>query len=304
MEMEMEKDQISMIKSFVELIEDNIREDLDLDVLAEKTGFSKYYVHRLFKTLTGQTLMTYVRGRRLSLSLNELVNTHLNVIDIAQDYRFAHEQSYIRAFKQQFHMTPAHYRRMRCEMPVVEKLDTAHLYAASRGVMMAPRMCMVPQFYLQGIEREIGFDHNYYHQDANELVKKWEKEYVAQIENKVDMSVYYGLVQYNANPHGRLYATCTQVKMPGEAKEPVKNYTIPTYDYAVFRYVGMHSPYEITFRTLLELYEKINAWKEETSYLQAEGFHIERVDLKKCDENYCEMDIYVPVKTARNQDRR
>lgn len=143
-----------MIANLVQLIEEDIREDLDLDMLAEETGFSKFYIHRLFKALTGQTLMTYVRGRRLSLSLNELLNTHLNIIDIALEYRFSHEQSYIRAFKQQFDVTPAHYRRMHCEMPVVEKFDTANLFEASQGLMTAPRMCIMPQFFLQGIERK------------------------------------------------------------------------------------------------------------------------------------------------------
>lgn len=288
-------DQISMIKNLVQLIEENIREDIDLDKLAEKAGFSKYYIHRLFKALTGETLMTYVRGRRLSLSLNELVNTQLNMIDIAQEYQFSHEQSYIRAFKQQFHVTPAHYRRMKCEMPIVEKFDTARLYAAKQGLLLAPRICMLPQFYLRGIEREIIHEHNYLYQDTNQLIKEWEQDYLPHVVGKVNETVYFGLVQYNENPYGRLYAACTQVKEPGENSEPVKNYTIPTHDYAAFRYVGMHSPYEINFRTLLELYEQINVWKEETSYRQADGFHMERVDLKKCDESYCELDIYVPV---------
>lgn len=299
----MQTDQISMIDNLIQLIEENIREELDLDVLAEKSGFSKYYIHRLFKSLTGHTLMTYVRGRRLSLSLNELINTNLNIIDIAQEYHFSHEQSYIRAFKQQFQVTPAHYRRMNCEMPVVEKLDTARLYEMNQGVMMAPNMCIIPKFYLQGIEREIIHDHNYYHQDSNHLVEEWAKTYFPQVKNRVDATVYYGLVQYNDNPNGRLYAACTQVESPCDIKEPIKNYTIPTYNYASFHYVGMHSPYEINFRTVLALYEKINEWKKETSYIQAAGFHIERVDLKKCDEAYCEMDIYVPVYSKTGLDK-
>lgn len=161
--------------------------------------------------------------------------------------------------------------------------------------MLAPRMCFVPQFFLQGIEREIIHEHNYVHQDTNQLVGEWQKNYWPYIKHKRNPLVYYGLVQYNENPHGRLYAACTQVTAPGPAKEGVCNYTIPTNDYAVFRYVGMHSPFELNFRILLDLYEKILAWKEETSYEQAEKFHIERVDLKKCDRNYCEMDIYVPI---------
>lgn len=299
----MKTDQIGMIKNLVQLIEENIREDLDMEVLAEKTGFSQYYIHRLFTALTGKTLMAYVRGRRLSLSLNDLINTNLNIIDIAQEYHFSHEQSYIRAFKQQFHVTPALYRRMHCEMPVVETLDTARLYETGHGLMTAPRMCMLPEFYLQGIEREIIHEHNYQHQDTNQLIMEWEKEYLPHIQHKSDESVYYGLVQYNDNPHGRLYAACTEVTAPGKVAEPVRNYTIPTRNYASFRYVGMHSPYELNFRLLLELYEKILAWKEATAYVQTDGFHIERVNLKECDADYCEMDIYVPVTSGPRTQR-
>lgn len=300
----MKTDQISMIHNLIQLIEENIREDIDLDVLAKETGFSKYYIHRLFKALTGQTLMNYVRGRRLTLSLSDLVNTRLNIIDIAQEYHFSYEQTYIRAFKQQFSMTPSQYRRAHCDIPIVETLDTSRLSAAGKGVMTAPGMCMMPQFYLQGIEREITHGHNYFHQDTNHLVEEWEKDFFPHIENKAEPFVYFGLVQYNGNPYGRIYAACTEVTEPQKATEPVKNYTIPARNYAAFRYVGMHSPHEITFKTLQELYHKINAWKEKTTYIQADGFHLERVDLKKCDKDYCEMDIYVPVCSKTRGDKK
>lgn len=291
----MQTDQISMIHNLIQLIEENIRKDLDLDAIAKETGFSKYYIHRLFKAITGQTLMNYVRGRRLTLSLNELVNTRLNIIDIAQEYHFSYEQIYIRAFKQQFHVTPAQYRRAHCEISVVEVANTSGLCSAGRGLLTAPEMCMLPLLYLQGIEREIMHGHNYFHQDTNRLVKEWEKDYFPHIKNKAEPSVYYGFVRHNENPYGRVYAACTQVTAFGAAPKEVKNYTVLAGNYASFRYAGMHSPYEITFKTLQELYNRINAWKEETSYVLEEGFHIERVDLKKCGANYCEMDIYVPI---------
>lgn len=137
------------------------------------------------------------------------------------------------------------------------------------------------------------------------MVKIWEKDYLPHIKNKTNPSVYIGLVRYIDNPYGRMYAACTQVPEPADTLPSVKNYTIPAYEYASFRYVGMHSPYEITFKTLQELYHKINIWKEKNAYMQVDGFHMERVDLKKCDADYCEMDIYVPVcfKSHVNRER-
>lgn len=293
----MNAEQIETIKKTIRLIDKQIGENLDLEHLAKEAGISKFYLHRLFKAMTGKSIMTYARNRRLSLSLSELLNTNLNLIDIAQEYGFSHEQSYIRAFKQQYHITPAHYRKLRCELPVEERLDIAALYPAPEGLMIAPRICIKPSFYLQGIEKEIIHEHNYINCDTNRLVAEWESRYLPHIQNKTDERVYFGLVLYNDNPAGRLYAACTQVKTPQPPQPPVKMYTLPTRTYAVFRYMGMHSPYAITFRMLLDLYGTINKWKEETAYVQADAFHMERVDLKKCGKNYCEMDIYLPIFT-------
>lgn len=291
----MQTDQINLIHNIVQLIEANIHENLDLDAIADESGFSKFYIDRLFKSLTGETLMNYVRGRRLTLSLDDLVNTNLKIIDIAQNYHFSYEQTYIRAFKKQFHMTPAQYRRSHCDMETVKVLETSDLYPAGDGLLVAPQICTLPQLHLQGIEREIIHSHNYFHQDSNQLVKEWGNHYFPNIRRKAAPSVYIGFVQYNENPHGRMYAACTEVKSLTTAVPPVKNYTIPAHRYASFKYVGQHSPYEITFRTVQSLYNKINEWKEQTSYMQAGGFHLERIDLKKCDKEYCEMNILVPV---------
>lgn len=291
----MQTDQINLIHNIVQLIEANIHENLDLDAIAEESGFSKFYIDRLFKAITGQTLINYIRGRRLTLSLDDLVNTRLNIIDIAQNYQFFYEQSYIRAFKKQFHMTPAQYRRSHCDMQEVKVLNTSDLYPTGEGLLMTPQICNLPKLYLQGIEREIVHSHNYFHQDSNQLVKEWGNNYFPHIKKKVAPSVYIGFVQYTENAHGRMYAACTEVKTPVYALPPVKSYTIPAHNYASFKYVGLHSPYEITFKTLQSLYNRINEWKEQTAYMQVGEFHLERIDLKKCDKEYCEMDILVPV---------
>ena len=290
----MQIDQINMIHNLIYLIETNIREELDLDEIANQTGFSKYYIDRLFKAITGKTLINYVRGRRLTLSLDDLVNTRLNIIDIAQEYQFSYEQTYIRAFKQQFGMTPAQYRRSHCNMAKVKTLDILSLYLYENGLLTEPRMCTLPQLYLQGIEREIEHSHNYFHQDTNQLVKEWSNNYFPHIKNVVEPSVYIGYVQYTHHPYGRTYSACTEVKEPAYTVPPVKNYTIPAQEYAMFKYVGLHSPYDITFKTLQSLYNRINHWREKNEVKTA-GFHIERLEMKKCDANYCDMDIYIPV---------
>lgn len=99
----MNRTQFAAIKEIIHHIDDQLQESLHLEELAKQAGISKYHLHHLFKAVTGKSVMTYVRDRKLSRSI-DLLSTNLNIIDIASNYHFEHEQSYIRAFKQKFCM--------------------------------------------------------------------------------------------------------------------------------------------------------------------------------------------------------
>ncbi|MBP2630601.1 MAG: transcriptional regulator with only domain, AraC family, partial [Firmicutes bacterium] len=76
-------------------IEENLYKKFSLDDIAMHCGMSKYHLHRMFKSLTGESLMEYVQSRKLSSSISELKDTSRRIIDIAMDYGFDYEQSYI-----------------------------------------------------------------------------------------------------------------------------------------------------------------------------------------------------------------
>lgn len=73
----MNKEQFEAIKDAIYIIDKDIKQELDLDSISKKVGISKYHLHRLFKSITGKPLMSYVRGRRLSSSIKELLGTDL-----------------------------------------------------------------------------------------------------------------------------------------------------------------------------------------------------------------------------------
>ena len=92
-------------------IEKGIREGINADILAKKYDFSERHLQRLFKFAFKQSLGDYIRSRRLVESLNDLLKTDTKLFDIALDYGFDYEQSYIRAFKREFGMTPGEFRK-------------------------------------------------------------------------------------------------------------------------------------------------------------------------------------------------
>lgn len=102
---------LSVIKDIILWIEHNLNKSLQLDVVAQRSGYTKWYFQRIFKRFTGMTLAGYIRRRRLTKAATELRLTTKNIGDIALKYQFDSQQSFARRFKAVFEMTPTEYRQ-------------------------------------------------------------------------------------------------------------------------------------------------------------------------------------------------
>jgi AraC family transcriptional regulator len=295
----MNPNQIKAIEYTVETIEKNLEKPFHLDELSKEVGISKYHLLRLFNSITDKSLMAYVRSRILSLSLSDLINTDLNIIDIAVKYHFDYEQSYIRAFQNQFHITPAKYRRLKYEMPIEQKIDIRTLSNIGQGFVIRPKMVMKPQFYVQGIQEEIFHEQNLTEFTTNKLAILFHEKYLPIVPNKINKHIYLAIVFDGTNIEiSSDYLPCVETSILNSDDAPLKAYTIPQHEYAVFRYVGLHKPEEVTYKTLQELYIYIFEYFQANKALkQAKPFHFEKMDLTVCSDMYCEMDIYYPICT-------
>lgn len=103
-------DQTGIIRDLLSWIESHLDQPLNLDNVAAKAGYSKWHLQRMFKEVTGQAIGAYIRARRLSKSAVALRLTARPILDIALQYRFDSQQTFTRAFKKQFSITPALYR--------------------------------------------------------------------------------------------------------------------------------------------------------------------------------------------------
>mgnify|MGYP003366055230 FL=1 len=104
-------DQAGIIRDLLAWLESHLDQPLSLDNVAAKAGYSKWHLQRMFKDVTGHAIGAYIRARRLSKSAVALRLTSRPILDIALQYRFDSQQTFTRAFKQQFAQTPAFYRR-------------------------------------------------------------------------------------------------------------------------------------------------------------------------------------------------
>lgn len=103
--------QLEVVKVILKWIEENIRGRLSLNDVTYRVGYSKWHFQRMFKETTGRVLGQYLRERRLSHAALELRLTSKPIIDIALGHGFDSVQTFTRAFKHQFEITPAVYRK-------------------------------------------------------------------------------------------------------------------------------------------------------------------------------------------------
>jgi len=103
------------IKEAIAYIELHITEDVDAADIAEHCTVSRFHFNRVFQRHVGVSVGTLLRERRLARAAVELLSTDKRILDIALEYQFSGQDSFTRAFKQRYGMTPHVYRQgFRC----------------------------------------------------------------------------------------------------------------------------------------------------------------------------------------------
>lgn len=115
--------QKKIINDILQWIDDNLDSKLSIDIVTQKSGYTKWYFQRLFKYHMGIPLGTYLRDRRLDRVAMALQETPDNIIDISLRYQFDSQQTLCRVFKHRFNMTPSFYRKYKKTLNSNKNID-------------------------------------------------------------------------------------------------------------------------------------------------------------------------------------
>lgn len=99
------------IKLIIRYIEENYyKEDLTVTSIAEKFDMKVSYVSRFFKENVGENLLQYITKYRIEKAKHLLINTNLNLNEIAEQIGLLNNVALIRCFKKYEYITPNEYR--------------------------------------------------------------------------------------------------------------------------------------------------------------------------------------------------
>ncbi len=110
------------IQKAIDFIEENLNTPINKAVVASEAGMCQRSFQDYFWKLTGLSYKAYLVKRRLSTSIYELVKTDLNILDIALDTGYKNHESFTRAFKKEFDVSPQSFRQNVVELNELEKI--------------------------------------------------------------------------------------------------------------------------------------------------------------------------------------
>ncbi len=93
---------ISYIESYIE--------DFDIKKMSKSFGFSEIYIRELFLKNIDMPIMQYYKRRRLLISAFDVLYSNKKIVDIALESGFSNHESYTRAFRKIFGMSPSEFR--------------------------------------------------------------------------------------------------------------------------------------------------------------------------------------------------
>jgi len=100
--------QIEVIQSSIDYIEENLKAEITASELAEQAGFSMFHFYRLFQAETGMPIMQYILHRRLLNGIYEIAQGRKK-IEVAQEYGFDTYAGFYKAFQREIGFTPASF---------------------------------------------------------------------------------------------------------------------------------------------------------------------------------------------------
>ena len=141
------------IQRAIDHIEQHLSDVLPVEEIAAQAYLSVAHLYRIFPILAGCTVGQYVRRRRLSCAADMLARTRRRVLDVALEYRFESQESFIRAFKALFGITPGDYRKLKPIITIYKKMQL-NLSQRKEPLPMQPDI-IKKKFLLAGVQTEM-----------------------------------------------------------------------------------------------------------------------------------------------------
>jgi len=273
-------------------IEAHLSDEIALEEVASEVGYSSYHFHRIFQSVTRNTVPEYIRGRRLTYAAYDLFNTDLRIVEIAINYHFSSQEAFTRSFQQRFSISPGQFRKQKdmkdTLFRVMEKkaLDEVGLRHLHEGVTLDPVIISMGELYLAGMEvRGLHSD------QIGELWRSFKKREAEMDRKRERDPIYYALIELAGTEWEVSYIACVEIGKAGQTPEGMIDRNLPPTTYAVFSHKGTVARIQDTFQYIY------STWLPKSGKIRMNQPEFARYDHRYLGPLHedSEFDIYIPV---------
>lgn len=226
----------------VDHIEANLDYELPLADVARAAGVSRWHFQRIFSAVTGETLKTYIRSRRLARSLERLACTDIRIIDIAILAGYESQEAFTRAFRTAFDMTPYQFRKLGRRTRFLRKaqFDTDYLRHITTNLTMEPEVVVWEPMIMIGMRTRFFSVDSEKNNIADQLPPLWDA-FLARLDDvrhRVS-TVGYGVIRPESPDSDHLvYDAAVEVSRIDSVPEGMVRFDLPGATYAHFTHRG------------------------------------------------------------------
>ncbi|HEY3519390.1 MAG TPA: AraC family transcriptional regulator, partial [Gammaproteobacteria bacterium] len=225
-------------------IESHFAEALELDDVAHVAGVSRYHLTRAFGAATGQSIMRYMRGRRLTIAGRALANGAPDILAVALEAGYGSHEAFTRAFREQFGVTPETVRAQRQvgNLNIVEAIKMDENMHVNLG---APRIAQGKAMLIAGMNERYGV------QSGADIPAQWQRfvPRIGSVPKQVGRTAY-GLI-FNGDDDGNYDYMCgVEVSDFSQLPNDLDRLRVPACKYAVFHHPGHVSGLRSTWNTV------------------------------------------------------
>jgi AraC family transcriptional regulator len=247
-------------------IESHLTSEITLAEISRAAGVSRFQLVRTFGFATGQSVMRYVRARRLSEAAKCLAEGAPDILMVALDAGYGSHEAFTRAFRDQFGLTPDMVRAGG-SVDGLLLMEAFAMDEATKTTLLPPRIEDGRVVLIAGLGGHFSFE------NVAGIPALWHRfgPHLGNVPGQVG-SVRYG-VCYNTDDAGEFdYIAGVEVRDFASLPDDFARLRVAEQRYAVFEHREHVSTVRGTFMAIF------NEWLPNSGYRNADAAPFERYD--------------------------
>lgn len=226
------------LEKALDYIEKNLSKDISLHSISQYAFSSLSHFHRIFFFMTGQTIKEYIRNRRLTQAAIQLISTKNKITDIALEAQFESPESFNRAFKKIFGLSPREFRNKKPEFTITPKLKLEQHQSLIMPANISLAFVFLPEQYISGFRTRTTLAGQQQTIDIpNFFAKVMQQSLLQKIPNVLDPSQIIGVYSDMSDEEEFDYTVGLWVKKPTQTAI-ICSHKLPAAEYARFTVQG------------------------------------------------------------------